>query len=533
MIPAFGGLPAQLPRPRFLLAIKPVIASNPPAGTAPNRFHRHRLSSPWACSQSLRSSICFDAKLVGLVALVPGRRSVLAPAAVSLRRAGVWCHARLPPACVGPGVRALAASESSIASRVAAIRECGLSFNAIARNSRVDDHTAAKFSVVVSAALTAGWRAAEAVGRKALRSAHDPRCAGAAVGQRLGVAVVVSEDQDSPGLAVAHVENRSSATSVQPPSSWVRLSSRMTPHAFIEKWRASQLKERSASQEQFIDLCHLLDEPTPAEADPSGEIYCFERGARKDTGGDGWADVWKRHHFVWEYKGKRADLDAAFRQLRQYSLALENPPLLIVSDMVRFRIRTNWTNSVSRTHEFDLEDLAEASTRDRLKRAFSDPDRLRPGETRQALTERVAASFASVAQALRARGHDPQAVAHFGHCLVFCMFGDAVGLLACRMFNRMLRLALRVTRSEAVHGVRRRTLPDDRPGRPGRLRTAGLVQRRAVRRWRATPRWARVLFLDQALPFSALRWSHLQNSWGRGSAQSSDSRGEHPNCSGF
>ena len=117
--------------------------------------------------------------------------------------------------------------------------------------------------------------------------------------------------------------------------------------AFITKWRASALKERSASQEHFIDLCHLLDEPTPAEADPSGETYCFERGARKDTGGDGWADVWKRHHFAWEYKGQRADLDIAFDQLRQYSLALENPPLLIVSDMVRFRIRTNWTNSVS------------------------------------------------------------------------------------------------------------------------------------------------------------------------------------------
>ena len=137
----------------------------------------------------------------------------------------------------------------------------------------------------------------------------------------------------------------------------------MTPHAFIQKWRASRLKERSASQEQFIDLCHLLGEPTPAEADPSGETYCFERGARKDTGGDGWADVWKRHHFAWEYKGKRADLDAAFGQLRQYSLALENPPLLIVSDMVRFRIRTNWTNSVSRTYEFELGDLADAATR--------------------------------------------------------------------------------------------------------------------------------------------------------------------------
>ena len=78
----------------------------------------------------------------------------------------------------------------------------------------------------------------------------------------------------------------------------------MTPGAFIAKWRASELKERSASQEHFIDLCRLLDELTPAEADPTGERYCFERGARKDGGGDGWADVWKRHCFAREYKGK-------------------------------------------------------------------------------------------------------------------------------------------------------------------------------------------------------------------------------------
>ena len=217
----------------------------------------------------------------------------------------------------------------------------------------------------------------------------------------------------------------------------------LTPHEFIAKWRASTLKERSASQEHFIDLCRLLDEPTPAEADPSGETYCFERGARKDTGGDGWADVWKRHHFAWEYKGKRADLDAAYGQLRLYALALENPPLLIVSDMQRFRIRTNWTNSVSRTLEFDLDDLADAATRDRLKWAFSDPERLRPGKTRQSLTEEAAQSFAEVAQALRERGQDPQAVAHFVNRLVFCMFADDVGLLPGHMFTRMLEQARR------------------------------------------------------------------------------------------
>ena len=217
----------------------------------------------------------------------------------------------------------------------------------------------------------------------------------------------------------------------------------MTPSEFIAKWRASELKERSAAQEHFIDLCRLLDEPTPAEADPIGDSYSFERGVRKDSGGAGWADVWKRHCFAWEYKGKHANLDAAFNQLRQYALALENPPLLIVSDMARFRIRTNWTNSVSKTHEFGLEDLVQASVRDQLKWAMSDPERLRPGESRQALTARAASAFAELAQSLRDRGEDALAVAHFVNRLVFCMFAEDVGLLPNGMFTRMLEQSRR------------------------------------------------------------------------------------------
>ena len=56
----------------------------------------------------------------------------------------------------------------------------------------------------------------------------------------------------------------------------------------------------------------------------------------------------------------------AFRQLRRYALALGNPLLLIVSDIARFRIQTNWTNSISRTHELVLEDLAEPHARNML-----------------------------------------------------------------------------------------------------------------------------------------------------------------------
>jgi hypothetical protein len=88
----------------------------------------------------------------------------------------------------------------------------------------------------------------------------------------------------------------------------------MTPESFIAKWRANTRNERAACHEHFIDLCHLLDEPTP-NSDPDGANYAFEKGATKATGGDGWADVWRRECFAWEYKGKHRDLEAAHRQL--------------------------------------------------------------------------------------------------------------------------------------------------------------------------------------------------------------------------
>lgn len=70
---------------------------------------------------------------------------------------------------------------------------------------------------------------------------------------------------------------------------------------FIAKWRKVELKERSAAQEHFLDLCAVFDHPTPAAADPTGEKFCFERGAAKHGGGDGFADVWKRGFFGWPF----------------------------------------------------------------------------------------------------------------------------------------------------------------------------------------------------------------------------------------
>ena len=212
---------------------------------------------------------------------------------------------------------------------------------------------------------------------------------------------------------------------------------------FIAKWRGSELRERQGSHEHLIDLCHLLGQPTPAEDDRKGERFCFERGAMKAGGGDGWADVWRKGCFGWEYKGKHKDLDAAFRQLQAYAPDLENPPYLVVSDMERIVIRTNWTNTVSRRFEIDLEGLRDPGQLNLLRQVFEGSDRLRPGITPQQLTERVARRFGVLSQRLQERGHPPRTVAHFLNRLVFCMFAEDAELLPKGLFTRTVKAMLR------------------------------------------------------------------------------------------
>ena len=216
----------------------------------------------------------------------------------------------------------------------------------------------------------------------------------------------------------------------------------MTPEQFIAKWQANTRSETAASKEHFLDLCALLGVETP-NTDPDGAAYAFEKGVRKAAGGSGWADVWKRGCFGWEYKSRGHNLDEAHNQLLRYAGALENPPLLITSDMERIVIRTNWTNAVTERHEFALADLRDAMVRARLATCWTNPDHWRPGITRQALTEKAAGEFAELATRLRARGHDPHAVAHFVNRLVFCLFADDVGLLPAGLFEKMLAAARR------------------------------------------------------------------------------------------
>ena len=99
----------------------------------------------------------------------------------------------------------------------------------------------------------------------------------------------------------------------------------------------------------------------------------MEKGATKYGGGDGWADVWKKGHFAWEYKGKHKDLDAAYEQLLRYRESLDSPPLLIVCDMQRFQVHTNFTGTAKAVYSFTLKELAEEKNLQVLRWALTDP----------------------------------------------------------------------------------------------------------------------------------------------------------------
>ena len=211
----------------------------------------------------------------------------------------------------------------------------------------------------------------------------------------------------------------------------------MNASEFIAKWRKVELKERSAAQEHFLDLCRMLGHPTPAESDPTGETFCFEKGAEKHGGGDGFADVWKKDFFGWEYKGKHKDLANAYNQLLLYRDALASPPILVVCDLDRIVIHTNFTKTVSVAHEIPLERLGEPRSLEILRAVFFDPEKLRPGKTSVAITQEAAQHFADMAESMRKRGLDSAEVAHFLDRVVFCLFAEDIGLLPNQIFTRI------------------------------------------------------------------------------------------------
>ena len=224
---------------------------------------------------------------------------------------------------------------------------------------------------------------------------------------------------------------------------------------FVTRWKASTLTERAAAQSHFIDLCEVLRQPHPAAADQTGDTFTFEKHVSKLKGGKGYADVWKRGHFAWEYKGKHKDLEAAYAQLADYREDLENPPLLVVCDQERFEVHTNFTGTKKQVYSFRLDDLLSPAPTancalpplEVLRALFTEPELLRPERAAARVTEQAAAEFSSLAKSLRDRGTDPERAAHFLMRLLFCLFADSIGLLPDHLFRQMIQQDRSTTQS--------------------------------------------------------------------------------------
>ena len=169
--------------------------------------------------------------------------------------------------------------------------------------------------------------------------------------------------------------------------------------------------------------------------------------------------MWLKDHFGWEYKGKRKDLRAAYKQLLDYHEALGQPPLLVVCDLERFEVHTKWTGFESWTYHFNLTHLTSdepvrvTGARDEtpqgaprltaiqvLKALWEEPERLRPVRTTEEITAEAAELFEGVVAELRRWGNaDAMGIARFVSRTVFCMFASDIGLLPRGAFSDLLR----------------------------------------------------------------------------------------------
>jgi len=247
----------------------------------------------------------------------------------------------------------------------------------------------------------------------------------------------------------------------------------VTPAEFKRKWARFSGKETAGYQEHFNDLCALLGEPTPAAADPTGsQSFCFQKRVVKDAElfavndtdriaeepetERGFADVWKSGCFAWEYKGKKKNLDVAYKQLLRYRESLQNPPLLVVCDFDRYIVRTNFNGTVQESHEFRNADIDSPRVQHLLRALFRNPGFLKPQRTTREVTEKLAAQIALIARSLQGRESVELAdaktrrahrvaqrknlrIARFLNRIVFCFFAEDTGLLPANVVTDLFR----------------------------------------------------------------------------------------------
>ena len=256
---------------------------------------------------------------------------------------------------------------------------------------------------------------------------------------------------------------------------------------FIRRWESSGAAERANYALFLAELCDLLNvpRPEPSRPDDSENGYVFERAVTFQNGdgstSPGRIDLYKRGCFVLEAKqgserpegtgdlilprrpkrrgtavrgtaGWDDAMLAARGQAEQYVRALPasepNPPFLIVVDVGHSielladftrqgRTYTPFPDALS--HRVKLADLADESTRERLRLVWTDPLNLDPSRRSAKVTRKVADRLAKLAVSLEKSEYSAEAVAQFLMRCIFTFFAEDVGLLPKESFTNLLR----------------------------------------------------------------------------------------------
>jgi hypothetical protein len=231
---------------------------------------------------------------------------------------------------------------------------------------------------------------------------------------------------------------------------------------FVTKWTGIRASELSTSQSFLIELCRLLDVPTP-HATPEQD-YMFERPVTFTYGdgsfSSGRIDLYRRGAFVLESKKIKAGsanrgfdeaLLKARSQAENYARALPavegRPPFLVVVDVGhRIELYSEFSRSGGtytpfpdpRRHRISLHDLHRPEIFQRLRMVWLDPLRLDPSREASLVTRAIANRLAELAVSLERDGHAPHSVAQFLMRCVFTMFAEDVRLLPEDSFKELL-----------------------------------------------------------------------------------------------
>lgn len=219
----------------------------------------------------------------------------------------------------------------------------------------------------------------------------------------------------------------------------------MTPKEFVAKWEHNPQKETAVSQSHFNDVCALVGHAPPISHDPSGRAFSFETKTVKSDGSKGFADVFYKGKFIWEYKGPHKNLKKAYRQLQLYREDLENPPLLITSDTQVIHIHTNFNNYPTQKHVVTMADIADGRGVKTLQNVFYRPESFKPQKTQQQITKASAETFIAVADAMKqhqrimGESYSAEQLAHFLVRLLFSLFAEDLGLLPDNLFTKIIK----------------------------------------------------------------------------------------------